>query len=31
MEPLTSDLATSIISSQIKRPDYSSALSLFEV
>jgi DNA-binding Lrp family transcriptional regulator len=30
MEPLTSDLATSIISSQIKRPDYSSALSLFE-
>jgi DNA-binding Lrp family transcriptional regulator len=31
MEPLTSDLATSIISSQIKRPDYSSALSLLEV
>jgi DNA-binding Lrp family transcriptional regulator len=31
LEPLTSDLATSIISSQIKRPDYSSALSLFEV
>ena len=30
MEPLTSDLATSIISSQIKRPDYSSALSLLE-
>lgn len=31
MEPLTSDLATSIISSQIKRPDYSSVLSLLEV
>jgi len=31
IEPLTSDLATSIISSQIKRPDYSSALSLLEV
>lgn len=31
MEPLTSDLATSIISSQIKRPDYSSALALLEL
>ncbi|MDA4122800.1 MAG: Lrp/AsnC family transcriptional regulator [Thaumarchaeota archaeon] len=31
MEPLTSDLSTSIISSQIKRPNYSSALSLLEV
>jgi DNA-binding Lrp family transcriptional regulator len=31
MEPLTSDLTTSIISSQIKRPDYSSTLSLLEV
>jgi Lrp/AsnC family transcriptional regulator for asnA, asnC and gidA len=31
MEPLTSDLATSIISSQIKRPDYSSALTLLKV
>jgi len=31
MEPLTSDLATSIISSQIKRPDYSSAVALLEV
>jgi len=30
LEPLTSDLATSIISSQIKRPDYSSALSMLE-
>ena len=31
LEPLTSDLTTSIISSQIKRPDYASALSLLEV
>jgi len=31
MEPLTSDLSTSIISSQIKRPDHSAILSLLEV
>jgi DNA-binding Lrp family transcriptional regulator len=31
LEPLTSDLATSIIASQIKRPDYSSVLSLLEM